>query len=116
MKSVQPSVCIKLDEKAPPLVRWLQAKAVLLSPQAHAVHHKAPHDLHFCISNGWLNPLLDRTNVWHHLADLLVVLRFPQAEESVMGRARRRAPTSRGHVELRGRAANGRGSSHRRAS
>ena len=85
-------------EKAPPAVRWLQRHNLILSPQRHAVHHKAPHDVHFCISSGWLNPLLDRIRFWHHAADLLVALRVPQADESVMGRARRRRTESSASV------------------
>lgn len=77
-------------EKAPPVVRWLQKRDLILSPQRHARHHRAPHDIHFCISCGWCNVLLDRINFWHRLADVLVFLGFPQADESVMGTARRR--------------------------
>ena len=78
-------------EKAPAGIRWLQKRELILSPRRHAKHHKAPHDIHFCISCGWCNTLLDRIRFWHHLTDFLVFLGFPQAEESVMGTARQRA-------------------------
>lgn len=77
------------DARCPAWVRPLQRMRLILSPEHHAIHHRRPHDLHFCITNGWLNALLDRYAVWHHLADLLVALGMPQAPESVLGRARR---------------------------
>lgn len=46
---------------APPQwVRWLQRSGVILSPQHHAIHHAAPHDKYYCITVGWMNPLLTR--------------------------------------------------------
>jgi hypothetical protein len=76
--------------KAPQWVRWLQHRELILSPRRHSRHHKAPHDIHFCISCGWLNPFLDRTRFWHQLSDLLIFFRVPQADESVMGTVRQR--------------------------
>ncbi len=40
-------------------VAWLQRTGLILSPARHAVHHAAPFDRCYCISAGWLNPLLD---------------------------------------------------------
>ena len=40
-------------------VAWLQRAGLILSPVHHAVHHVAPFDRGYCISAGWLNPLLD---------------------------------------------------------
>ncbi len=77
------------DEDRPAWVRPLQRLGLLLSPDHHQVHHRLPHDEHFCITNGWLNPLLDRFGVWHHAADVLVALGLPQVETSVFGKARR---------------------------
>lgn len=79
------------DARRPALVVPLQRAGVLLSPLHHAGHHRAPHDVRFCITAGWLNPWLDRAGVWHRLADLLVALRVPQADESVMGWRRQEA-------------------------
>ena len=44
----------------PRAVRWLQRGGVILSPQHHAIHHAAPHDKYYCITVGWMNPLLTR--------------------------------------------------------
>lgn len=41
-------------------VRWLQRAGLVLSPEHHAIHHAAPHDKYYCITVGWLNPLLTR--------------------------------------------------------
>ena len=40
-------------------VAWLQRTGLILSPAHHAVHHAAPFDRRYCISAGWLNPLID---------------------------------------------------------
>ncbi|MFV8756471.1 fatty acid desaturase CarF family protein [Nannocystaceae bacterium ST9] len=78
------------DDNPPFWVRPLQRTRILLSAEHHDVHHHLPHDVHFCITNGWLNVQLDRFGVWHHVADLLIALGVPQAPESVLGTARRR--------------------------
>jgi plasmanylethanolamine desaturase len=58
---------------APPrIVRWLQRTGIILSPQHHAIHHAAPHDKYYCITVGWMNPILTR-------------IRFFRAMEIVMG-------------------------------
>ncbi|HWB76575.1 MAG TPA: fatty acid desaturase CarF family protein [Nannocystaceae bacterium] len=72
-----------------PIVRWLQRSGIILSPEHHAAHHRAPHDVRFGITNGWLDGLLDRTGAWHRLTELLVAIGARQAPESVMGRSRR---------------------------
>lgn len=43
--------------------RWvaaLQNSGLVLSPQHHRRHHTAPFDVGYCITTGWLNPILDR--------------------------------------------------------
>ena len=44
----------------PPVVRWAQRWHLILSPQHHDIHHAAPHDKYYCITAGWMNPLLTR--------------------------------------------------------
>ena len=36
-------------------MRWLQDKNVILSRQAHGIHHKKPHDNNYCIVSGHMN-------------------------------------------------------------
>lgn len=77
------------DREQPALVRLLQRTRLILSPEHHAHHHRRPYDVHFCITNGWLNGLLDRLRVWDRLTDLFVWMGVPQADDSVLGSARR---------------------------
>lgn len=56
--------------EAPRAVRWLQRRGVILRPERHAAHHRAPHDCAFSITTGWSNDLLDRSRI---------LLRFEEA-------------------------------------
>jgi len=47
-------------DQVPRLVRLLQRTHLILSPEHHAIHHAAPHDKYYCITVGWMNPLLFR--------------------------------------------------------
>ncbi|MHC4393070.1 MAG: fatty acid desaturase family protein [Planctomycetota bacterium] len=43
-------------QDSPPLfARVLQRLHLILPPRHHDVHHKAPFETYFCITNGWLN-------------------------------------------------------------
>jgi ubiquitin-conjugating enzyme E2 variant len=53
--------------RAPRLAQILQRLRLALRPEEHAWHHRAPHDSGYCISTGWMNPLLDRTGLWPRL-------------------------------------------------
>jgi ubiquitin-conjugating enzyme E2 variant len=44
----------------PASVRWLQRHGAILSPQHHALHHGGRFDRSYCMTSGWMNPLLDR--------------------------------------------------------
>jgi hypothetical protein len=44
----------------PRSVSWLQRRLLVLSKEAHARHHLAAHDRSYCVTSGWLNPVLDR--------------------------------------------------------
>lgn len=54
-------------DSAPRLARFLQHAGLALRPNEHACHHRAPHDSGYCISTGWMNPLLDRLGLWSWL-------------------------------------------------
>lgn len=43
----------------PRIARILQRMGLILRPEHHARHHSAAHDRAYCVTSGWLNPLLD---------------------------------------------------------
>lgn len=53
--------------KQAPIVKKLMDNHILLSPIAHRKHHKDPFDKSYCITTGWLNPLLDAIQFWRIL-------------------------------------------------
>ena len=57
--------------RPPRWIRALQRSRVILSPRAHARHHKRPHDRAFCIVTGWCNAPLDALGFWNALDFLL---------------------------------------------
>ncbi|MCM3872519.1 MAG: fatty acid desaturase family protein [Pyrinomonadaceae bacterium] len=52
-------------------VRLLQRTRLVLEPQHHQVHHTAPFEMQYCITNGWLNPLLNKTGFFRKLEAFL---------------------------------------------
>ena len=48
-------------EAPPTCVRALQRARVFLSPTHHARHHSGNHSSNYCITFGWMNPILDFT-------------------------------------------------------
>jgi ubiquitin-conjugating enzyme E2 variant len=61
--------------------RWLQRTRLVLDPSHHQHHHTAPFNLHYCITNGWLNPLLNRIQFFRRLERFLGVLGMKPANE-----------------------------------
>jgi ubiquitin-conjugating enzyme E2 variant len=53
--------------RPPRWVRLAQRGGLVLSRDRHARHHRGARDAAYCISTGWLNPLLDRTGFWRGL-------------------------------------------------
>ena len=50
------------EHRAAP-VRFLQRARLILSPEVHARHHRGDYSDGYCVTTGWLNPLLDRFRV-----------------------------------------------------
>jgi ubiquitin-conjugating enzyme E2 variant len=64
-----------LDEaETPSLLRWCQKLHLVLPPRHHDVHHVAPFDTYYCITTGWLNPVLHRLHFFRHLERLITAL------------------------------------------
>ena len=52
-------------------VRWLQRRRLILSHDHHAIHHVSPFDTYYCITTGWMNPLLARTGILDRIERVL---------------------------------------------
>ena len=75
----------------PCLVAWLQQNRVVLGPEAHALHHSGAHNRSYCVTSGWLNPLLDRWRFFARIEAALAgvrIVRRPQADPRVSRRRR----------------------------
>ena len=54
-------------DHTPAAVKSLQRMGLILSPQHHDIHHAMPHDKHYCITAGWMNPVLDKVRFFRGL-------------------------------------------------
>ena len=54
--------------------RWLQRTRLVLEPNHHNDHHTQPFNVNYCITNGWLNPLLNRLKFFRRLEATLRVI------------------------------------------
>ncbi len=55
------------QESPSAFARWLQRKRLVLEPLHHKLHHTHPFDVNYCITNGWLNPLLNKLKFFRRL-------------------------------------------------
>jgi TMEM189-like protein len=55
------------QESPSAFARWLQRKRLVLGPSHHKLHHTEPFNRHCCITNGWLNPLLNKLKFFRRL-------------------------------------------------
>lgn len=61
---------------APPrFARSLQRWGLILSARHHDIHHAAPHDKHYCITVGWMNPVLNGLRFFRTLEWLVARVR-----------------------------------------
>lgn len=68
--------------ETPRLVRWMQRRRLLLSPEAHADHHRPAATGCYCVTLGWLNPMLDRMHFFRGCELVLGALGLPRAASS----------------------------------
>jgi ubiquitin-conjugating enzyme E2 variant len=54
-------------DSPPAPARWLQRSGLILSRERHALHHQGRFAQSFCMTTGWLNPLLDRIDFFGRL-------------------------------------------------
>lgn len=58
------------EQKVPRLVGILQRSGLILQPVRHRRHHHRNHDHAFCVTSGWLNPVLDSVRFFPRLEAL----------------------------------------------
>jgi len=57
--------------KPPALVTLLQNYRIILPKSNHSLHHRPAFDGYYCITTGWLNPLLDGTDFWRKAENIV---------------------------------------------
>jgi plasmanylethanolamine desaturase len=67
----------------PVFVRFLQGSGLILSPRRHSIHHAHLND-HYCITVGWMNPLLAKIQFFRLVEGFVARLR-PQLLHSKNG-------------------------------
>jgi len=65
--------------KPPSYIAFLQEYKVILSRKEHQVHHHNPFDRYYCITNGWLNPVLASFAFWKRLE---VIISYQSGNEA----------------------------------
>jgi plasmanylethanolamine desaturase len=63
-------------------VRLLQRARIVLTPEHHRTHHATPFEASYAITNGWLNPLLNRTRFFRRLESALRALGIKPSRET----------------------------------
>ena len=61
-------------EKPGRFVELLQKGHLILPSGHHRVHHAAPYQTHYCITTGWLNPLLSSTDFYRRMERAITTL------------------------------------------
>jgi plasmanylethanolamine desaturase len=62
------------QQEIPLIVRVLQRSRLILAPDHHQTHHSRPFNAYYCITNGWMNPLLDRLQFFRRVEATLRVI------------------------------------------
>lgn len=99
-------------ERRPRAVRVLQRARLVLSPEAHERHHRDDFSRAYCVTTGWLNPMLDALRVLPRAERLIRTTRATLRRRALARRARG-APAAHG---ARGALRSRRSSSRTRSS
>jgi len=70
--------------RPPQYVTLMQSLGLIVSKKDHAVHHRNPFDKYYCITHGWLNPILGSINYWKHLETTVTFVTGAVAREDDM--------------------------------
>lgn len=57
----------RTDKENGRIILFLQKIGIIQRRKTHGWHHKAPYDTNFCVMTEFLNPLLNRIDVWNKL-------------------------------------------------
>jgi len=57
--------------KPPAFIAFLQRWHIILESKGHQRHHSRPYDENYCITTGWLNPVLQRIDLWKRLEKVI---------------------------------------------
>jgi hypothetical protein len=68
------------QENPSAFARWLQRTRLVLEPSHHKRHHTEPFNMHYCITNGWLNPLLNKIKFFRRVEAILGFLGIETAK------------------------------------
>ena len=55
----------------PRFVRTLHGLGLILTPERHARHHSGRRDRAYCVTSGWLNPILDGLRFFERIENLV---------------------------------------------
>ena len=69
--------------KIPPVPRFFQKIGIFLAPQPHHVHHIEPFTQSYCITTGWCNSFMTRTQFFRKLEKIIFRLTgaIPRADD-----------------------------------
>ncbi|MEQ9365920.1 MAG: fatty acid desaturase CarF family protein [Leptospirales bacterium] len=70
----------------PGIVQWLQKHHLILNPEHHQLHHTKPFDTNYCISCGWMNPVLEWTRFFRGMEKLLALFGLQPAHDEPASR------------------------------
>lgn len=62
-----------------PLITWLQSHKWVLNTPHHNVHHTPPFESYYCITTGWMNPILYKIKFFPRMEALLSRLGIDKA-------------------------------------
>jgi len=60
--------------RPPSYVTFLQKYRIILPKEIHTQHHKPAFDGSYCITTGWLNPLLDALGFWRFVEKYITMI------------------------------------------
>lgn len=68
-------------------IRLLQRTGLILSPEHHSIHHAAPFAKYYCITTGWMNPVLTSLRFFPALEWLVTRITgaLPRAHDRELG-------------------------------